>query len=100
MTTNFLTFCFTSFFLRGIKFFILSHNIGWGRHVQSVPITTKIVSLNPAQGAVYSIPLYVIKFVSDFLQVRGFLRVFQFPDCNDIIEILLKVALSTLTHYP
>ena len=30
----------------------------------SVPITTKVVSLNPAHGEVYSIQYYVIKFVS------------------------------------
>ena len=33
--------------------------------VQSVPITTKVVSSNPAHGEVYSIQHYVIKFVSD-----------------------------------
>jgi hypothetical protein len=33
--------------------------------VQSVPITTKVVSLNPVHGEVYSIQHYVIKFVSD-----------------------------------
>ena len=33
--------------------------------VQSVPITAKIVSSNPAHGEVYSIQHYVIKFVSD-----------------------------------
>jgi len=32
--------------------------------VQSVPITTKVVSLNPVQGKVYSIQHYVIMFVS------------------------------------
>jgi hypothetical protein len=32
---------------------------------QSVPITTKVVSLNPSQGKVSSIQLYVIKFVSN-----------------------------------
>jgi hypothetical protein len=41
--------------------------------VQSVPITTIVVSLNPANGEVYSILHYVIKFVSD-LQVGGFLH--------------------------
>jgi len=34
-------------------------------HVQSVPITTKVVSLNPVHGEVYLIQHYVIKFVSD-----------------------------------
>ena len=33
--------------------------------VQSVPITTKVVSLNATHGEVYSIQHYVIKFVSD-----------------------------------
>jgi hypothetical protein len=33
--------------------------------VQSVPITTKVVSSNPVYGEVYSIQHYVIKFVSD-----------------------------------
>jgi hypothetical protein len=44
-----------------------------------MPITTKIVSSNPAQGEVYSIQLYVIKFVSDLRQVGGFLRLLWFP---------------------
>ena len=33
--------------------------------MQSVPITTNVVSLNPAHGEVYSIQHYVIKFVSE-----------------------------------
>jgi len=73
--------------------------------VQSVPITTKIVSLNPAHGAVYSIPHYVIKFVSDFQTGLWFspgtpVSSNNKTDRHDITEILLKVALSTLTHYP
>ena len=48
-------------------------------HVQSVPITTKVVSSNPVHGEVYSIQHYVIKFVSDLRQVGGFLRVLRFP---------------------
>jgi hypothetical protein len=35
--------------------------------MQSVPIITNIVSLNPTHGEVYSIQHYDIKFVSDFL---------------------------------
>ena len=42
--------------------------------VQSLPITTKVVSSNPIHGKVYSIQHYVIKFVSDLRQVGGFLR--------------------------
>jgi hypothetical protein len=41
--------------------------------MQSLPITTKIVSLNPAHREVYSLQRYVIKFVSDLWQVSGFL---------------------------
>jgi hypothetical protein len=47
--------------------------------VQSVPITTKVVSLNPVPGEVYTIQHYVIKFVSDLRQVGGFLQVLRFP---------------------
>jgi hypothetical protein len=47
--------------------------------VQSVPITTKVVSLNPVQDEVYLIQHYVIQFVSDLQRVSGFLHVFQFP---------------------
>jgi len=47
--------------------------------VLSVPITTKVVSSNPANGEGYSIQHYVLKFVSDLQQVGGFLRVFRFP---------------------
>ena len=42
--------------------------------VQSVPITTEVVSTNLAHGKVYSIQHYVIKFVSDLWQGGGFLR--------------------------
>jgi hypothetical protein len=45
-------------------------------HMQSVPISTNVVSSNPAHGDVYSIQHYVIKFISDLRQVDGFLRVF------------------------
>jgi hypothetical protein len=54
--------------------------------MQSVPITIDVDD-------------YVIKFVSDLRQVGGFLR-FPSPiksDRHDITEILLKVALNTLT---
>ena len=47
--------------------------------MQSMPITTNVVSSNPADGEVYSIQHYVIKFVSDLRQVGGFLRVLLFP---------------------
>ena len=48
---------------------------GFTTTVQSVPITTKVVSSNPVQGEVHSIQHYVIKFVSDLRQVvSGFLH--------------------------
>jgi hypothetical protein len=53
--------------------------------VQSVHITTEVVSTNPADGGVLD-TTYVIKFVSDLPQVGGFLRVLLFmnalPGCQ------------------
>jgi len=60
--------------------------------VQSVPITTKVVSLNPVHGEVYSIQHYVIKFVND-------LRLSPVSSTNnrhDITEILLKMVFKTI----
>jgi len=65
---------------------VISYIISWGRHghdrmvveftttvpVHSVPITTKVVSLNLVHCEMYSIQHYVIKFVSDLLMI--FLR--------------------------
>ena len=67
-----------------------------------MPITTNIVSSNLDQGEVYSIQHYVIKFVSDLWQVGGFLLSSPLSstnktDCHDITEILLQVALNTIT---
>jgi len=69
--------------------------------VQSVPIITKVVSLNSVHHEVYSIQRYVIKCVSDLRQVGVFF--FGTPvsptnktDRHDITEILLKVALNTI----
>jgi hypothetical protein len=50
----------------------------------------------------YSIQHYAIKFVSDLRLVGGFIRVLPFPlpnksDRHDIVEILLKVAISIIT---
>ena len=47
--------------------------------VESVSITTKVVSLNPVHGEVYSIQHYVITFVSDLRQVGGFLHQYNWP---------------------
>ena len=47
--------------------------------LQSVPITTKVVSSKPTHGKVYLKQHYMIMFVSDLWQVCGFLWVLQFP---------------------
>jgi hypothetical protein len=47
--------------------------------MQSVHITTKVVSSNPVHDEVYSLQHYVIKFVSDLRQVGAFHRELQFP---------------------
>ena len=50
--------------------------------VQSVPITTKVVSSNPVHGEMYSIQHYVIKFVSDLRQISSTNK----TDHHDITE--------------
>ena len=70
--------------------------------MQSVAIITKVVSSNPAHGEKYQIQHYVIKFVIDLWQVSGFLQALRFrspnkPERLDMTEILLKVALNTIT---
>ena len=88
--------------------------------MQSVAINTKVVSSNPVHGEMYSIQHYVIKFVSNLLQVDGFLHrgsqlYFHITACgflrpghsvsstkktdrHKITKILLKVALNTINH--
>ena len=62
-------------------------------------VCTKMVSSNHTHGGMYSMPHHMIKCVSDLRQVvvlsgySGFLR-------HDITEILLKVALNTITLSP
>ena len=47
--------------------------------MSSVPISTNVVSSNPAHGEVYSMQHYVKRFVIDMRQVCGFLQVLRFP---------------------
>ena len=73
--------------------------------MQSVLITTKAGSSNPAHCVVYSIQHYMIKFVSDFRQVRLFnpctlVSSSNKNDRHDIAETLLKVASKTITLIP
>ena len=54
------------------------------------------ITIDSADGEVYSIQHYMIKFVSDLRQLGGFLPVASTnkTDRNDITEILLKVAMN------
>ena len=52
--------------------------------MQSVPITTNIMSLKPAHGEVYWIQYYMIKFVSDLQEDGGFLQSSGFLHHNTI----------------
>ena len=83
--------------------------IGWWLDLQlpkqSVPMTSNVVSSNPANGDVYSIENYMIKFVSDLRQVGFFLCLPPVSLDNksyrhNIIKALLKVALNTITLIP
>jgi hypothetical protein len=68
--------------------------------MQSVHITTKVVSLNATHGEVYSIQHYVIKFVNDSRAAGWWFSLVSSTnktDLHDITEILLKVALNTIT---
>ena len=64
--------------------------------MQLVPITTNVVSSNPVQSEVHSMEHFVKMFVSDLRQISGFSGYSGFLR-NDITEILLKVALNTIT---
>jgi hypothetical protein len=62
--------------------------------MQSVPITTNIVSSNPANGEVYLIQHYVIKFVSDLIQHY----VIKFV--SDLIQhYVIKFVSDLIQHY-
>jgi hypothetical protein len=70
--------------LHSIYFVVLNLNINayWSvlwivLLMQSLPVTTKVVSSNSTHSEVYSIQHYMIQFVSDLWQVSGFLRVLR-----------------------
>jgi hypothetical protein len=66
--------------------------------MQSVPITTNAMNLNPAHDELYLIQLYVIKFVNELRHVWISLGTPVSPtNKTDITEILLQVALNTIT---
>jgi len=55
------------------------------------------VSSNSADGEVYSIQHYMIKFVSDLLQVFGFLLVPLFPRPIKLLKVVLNTIQIILT---
>ena len=69
--------------------------------MQPVPITTNIVSSNPVHVEVYSIHYYLLTFVSNLRQVGDFsdtpVSFTNKTDRHDITELLLKMALNTIT---
>ena len=69
---------------------------GWNYNyqltMQSVTITTHVASSNLANGEMYTIQHYVIKFSVVFSWCST-----NKSDLHDIIEILKKVALNTIT---
>jgi len=71
--------------------------------VQSVPITTKVVSSNTVHDEVYSIQDYVMKFASDLRQISvfsghsSFLYQWNTPPWYEY-ETLLQMALNAITQ--
>ena len=67
--------------------------------MQPVPITTNVVSTNPADGEVYSIQPYIMQFVSDMRQVGGtviryLVVVLYLVACFDVFLGVFKGVLS------
>jgi hypothetical protein len=63
-----------------------------------VPITTKVVSSNPAHSEVYLTHHYVINFISDLRQVGGFFGVStNKTDGHDVSELLLNMTINSIT---
>jgi hypothetical protein len=66
------------------------------------PLKLRVGIPQMARCTLYNIQHYVIEFVSDLQQVCRFLQVLQFPlqiklTATYLTEILLKVALNTIT---
>jgi hypothetical protein len=56
-----------------LRVFCYIYTTQYTNKFSSVPITTKVVSLNPVHGKVYTIQHFVTKFLSNLRQVSGFL---------------------------
>jgi hypothetical protein len=72
----FWTYCFSN--LHGTVAVVIEEPLDLQLYMKSVSITTNVVSSNHIHGEVYSIQHYVIKFVSDWREVGGFLQVSDF----------------------
>ena len=72
--------------------------------MQSVPISTKVVSSNPTHGQVYSIQHYLISLSMTCHRLVVFsdttVSSTNKTDRHNITEILLKVVLNTITPNP
>jgi hypothetical protein len=72
--------------------------------MQSVPISTKVVSSNPTHGQVYSIQHYLISLSMTCHRSVVFsdttVSSTNKTDRHNITEILLKVVLNTITPNP
>jgi hypothetical protein len=68
--------------------FQLNHGVQYLQlPMPSVPITTKVVSSNPAHDEVYSIQHYVIKFIFYFRQAGGFLQLWCLMPLSTIFQL-------------
>jgi hypothetical protein len=65
--------------------------------MQTVPITTNIVSSSPAHGELYTKQHYVIKFVNDLFSPSIPASSTNKTDFHNITDILVKVVLNTIT---
>ena len=72
--TNFQTYFYLTFMFEICYVFSKFEDTKRGNHKPKIAMSS-----NPANGKVYSIQHYVIKFVSDLRQFCGFLRVLWFP---------------------
>jgi hypothetical protein len=68
--------------------------VGFTISVESVPITTTVVSSNLVHGEVFSIQRYVIKIVSELQQVGCFLWVLRLLRKNE----MLKMTINTINQ--
>ena len=76
---KFVSFFFKFVFQLGAVMVVIVWYLAFQLPLQSVPLTTKVVSSNPVHGEVNSIQHYVIKVVSNLRQIGSFLQVLWFP---------------------